>query len=515
MIIPSRGRALPAALAAVALVGGALVAWHYHRLGLTLSHYDARGHLVVARRIFDSLTPGWEQIGAVWLPLPHLLNMLPVQIDLFYRTGASGVAISIAAFALAAGALAWIARELTGSEVAAVVAAAVFALNPNTLYLQSTPMTEPLLLGLDALAVALLLAWLDGRRVATSAVGWSFALACLTRYEAWPVMVCALTAAAWALWRRGDPLPQAVRRVGAIAAYPGLAIAGFCAFSRVVIGQWFVASGFFVPENKALGKPILAAAEIWWGTHALSGSVMLALGAAGLAALAARALLRRHATALVALSFAATAAAPWVAFIKGHPFRIRYMVPLVAAEAVGAGVILGLVLTAVARWRPGPRATALSTAVALLFPVGAAIELKPLDRHAPMVVEAQWDQPNRPVRARVTAYLAAHYDGTTIMASMGALGHYMQDTSSAGFRISDFLQEGNGDLWRAALRDPRPFVGWILIEEKAEGGDMLSRLARKDPRFLDGFSRVAGGAGLALYRRNTPGQWGDTPHEGM
>ena len=67
-------------------------------LGLTLSHYDARGHLVVARRIVDSMTPGWQQIGAVWLPLPHLLNALPVQVDAWYRSGASAVAISIACF---------------------------------------------------------------------------------------------------------------------------------------------------------------------------------------------------------------------------------------------------------------------------------------------------------------------------------------------------------------------------------------------------------------------------------
>ena len=89
-------------------------AWHYHRLGLTLSHYDARGHLVVARRIFDSITPGWQQIGAVWLPLPHLLNALPVQVDACYRTGASAVAISIASYAIAAGAIAWIVLMLTG-----------------------------------------------------------------------------------------------------------------------------------------------------------------------------------------------------------------------------------------------------------------------------------------------------------------------------------------------------------------------------------------------------------------
>src|SRR3954464_11591312 len=94
--------------AAAAGTIGVAAAVRYHQLGLTLSHYDARGHLIVARRIIDSITPGWQQIGAVWLPLPHLLNMLPVQIDAFYRTGASAVAISIASFALATAAIAWI-----------------------------------------------------------------------------------------------------------------------------------------------------------------------------------------------------------------------------------------------------------------------------------------------------------------------------------------------------------------------------------------------------------------------
>ena len=81
MIIPSRRGALPIAICAAAIAAGAIAAWHYARLGLTLSHYDARGHLIVARRVLDSITPGWQQIGAVWLPLPHLLNLLPVQID--------------------------------------------------------------------------------------------------------------------------------------------------------------------------------------------------------------------------------------------------------------------------------------------------------------------------------------------------------------------------------------------------------------------------------------------------
>src|SRR3954447_26917275 len=99
---------VPIACAGAAAAAGAFIAWHYHALGLTLTHYDARGHLVVARRIFDSITPGWQQIGAVWLPLPHLLNAIPVQLDFFYRTGLSAVAISVLSFAAACAGIAWI-----------------------------------------------------------------------------------------------------------------------------------------------------------------------------------------------------------------------------------------------------------------------------------------------------------------------------------------------------------------------------------------------------------------------
>src|SRR5579872_3496209 len=126
MSVPPRRAAL-FALALLAAVVGALAAVHYQRLNLTLTHYDARGHLVVARRIADSITPGWQQIGAVWLPLPHLLNAIPVQADLLYRTGASAVLISIVSFAVTVGAIAWIVMTLTESAAAAVAASAVFA----------------------------------------------------------------------------------------------------------------------------------------------------------------------------------------------------------------------------------------------------------------------------------------------------------------------------------------------------------------------------------------------------
>jgi len=166
------------------------------------------------------------------------------------------------------------------------------------------------------------------------------------------------------------------------------------------------------------------------------------------------------------------------------------MVPLMAIEAIGAGIAAGFL--------PERRVRA-ACAVGLLALVG--YELRPLDASAPMVLEAQWDRPNLPLRDRVTACIPQPLGGNKIMASMGSLGHYMQEASRSGLSIRDFLHEGNGDIWLAALEQPQPYAAWMMIEEKAEGGDMLAQRAREHPDFLKGYTRVCEGAGLALYQR--------------
>jgi hypothetical protein len=128
-----------------------------------------------------------------------------------------------------------------------------------------------------------------------------------------------------------------------------------------------------------------------------------------------------------------------------------------------------------------------------------------------LILESQRDAANREGRQVVTAYLVTHSDGRTIMMSMGSLGHYMHDLSAHGFRIRDFLHEGNGDLWNFAITDPKAIVGWIVVEERAEGGDALYFEARRHPLFLDGFTRVAEGGGVALYRRVLPGSAATEP----
>ena len=458
--------------------------------GLSLAHYDARAHLVVARRIVDSLTPGWQQVGAVWLPLPHLLNMLPVQIDALYRTGLSAIAMSVASMALASWALSSIVMRATGSASGAIAACALLLLNPNVLYLQSTPMTEPLLLGTALAGIALTIDWIDDHRRWPVAAGVALAAACLTRYEAWPITAAAVVLTTAVLVRHGVPIGRALTATLRLALFPAIAIVLFLINSRWTVGAWFVSSGFFIPENtEALGHPLVAFRQVQDGLHRLSGTALVWSGYAGaVMTVATFARSRSRSSLLVVLSLAAAAALPWLAYLQGHPFRIRYDVPLVAACAALAGAGIGLLWT-----------RARITVAAAVVTV-ALWQSHPFDRAAPLVAESRLDAANTAGRRAVTDYLVRHYDRRTVMMSMGSLGHYMHDLSAHGFRIHDFVHEGNGDIWNFAVSQPLGVVGWIAIEEQAEGGDALHREARRHRAFLEGFTRVAEGGGVALYR---------------
>src|SRR5207253_3101242 len=91
------------------------------------------------------------------------------------------------------------------------------------------------------------------------------------------------------------------------------------------------------------GHPLEALAQIGWGVRELSGQAVLAVAIVGLSALFLGSLFnRQRAHGGIALALLAAAALPWAAFVRGHPYRIRYMVPLIAAEALGIGVAAGM-----------------------------------------------------------------------------------------------------------------------------------------------------------------------------
>ena len=495
MLFPSRRHLwdpgpVPTLLARLAVVLGLVAVGWYAGIGLTLAHYDAKAHLVVSRRILDSLTPGWEQIGAVWLPLPHLINMVPIQIDHLYRTGAFAIAISVMAHGVATASIAATVLALTSSRAGAVLAAALFATNPNVLYLQSTPMTEPLLFGLSTLQVFLFTTWvLAGQLTVPRAAGWVTVLACLTRYEAWPITAACYAASALAWWRRGRAIGDIAPVYARLSVYPVVTVVAFMAFSRITVGEWFVSGGFFVPDETLRGQPMAVIEKINEGLGLLGGGwlVLLTQIALVLATLVGLASAGR-APMLVPLSLFAAVTLPVVAYLAGHPFRLRYEVPLIVAAALTIGLVVGLLR----RWAP---------AITVVILALVLWERPPFDARAAMVAEAIRDR-SAVGRGYVTGCLRNRRDRGTILMSMGALGHYMYELSAAGFEIRDFLHEGNGPIWDSAFtRGPAPLVEWVIVEEVAEGGDAVIQRHRQFPSMLKDYERICSGGGIALYRR--------------
>ena len=72
----------------------------YFQRGQILLYGDAVAHINIARRVFDSRTPGLLQLGTVWLPLPHLLTMPFLVSDQAWSTGVGGSLPSMVCYVL-------------------------------------------------------------------------------------------------------------------------------------------------------------------------------------------------------------------------------------------------------------------------------------------------------------------------------------------------------------------------------------------------------------------------------
>src|SRR6202789_1760304 len=153
------------ALLSLVLTLAALAFCSQHQL--LLLYGDAVAHLHIARRIFDARTPGFRQLGSVWLPLPHLL-LVPFVLKMsWWQSGVAGAIPSMACYVASCVGLYRLALCFVRNAIA-WLAVVFFALNPGLLYFSTTAMTEPLFLA-EMVWAALLIA-LFARRSASGAV---------------------------------------------------------------------------------------------------------------------------------------------------------------------------------------------------------------------------------------------------------------------------------------------------------------------------------------------------------
>jgi hypothetical protein len=181
----SNRRELAAVILSLILLIAGFTVWLLQR-GYILYYGDAQAHLNISRGLFDARSPGFDQLGTVWLPSLHLLALPFVQNDWLWTTGLAGAIPVAGCFVVAGTCLYLAARQIFARAWSAIVVLACFALNPNLLYLSAIPMTESVFLAGLAVAFLSILRFKATQQLRYLVIGicasWFMSL---TRYDGW------------------------------------------------------------------------------------------------------------------------------------------------------------------------------------------------------------------------------------------------------------------------------------------------------------------------------------------
>lgn len=178
---------------------------YYYFNGLGLAYNDARSHLDIGRRVVEGLKPGMAQLGSVWLPLPHLLMIPTIWNDFMWHSGLAGAIISMISFVITGVLIYKFLEHFNVGVFGRLVGVIIFAANINILYLQSTAMTELLLLAVMTAGVYELMLWHKTGKVLNllKAAFWIM-LSTLTRYDGWFLFAFTSALVVLQVWRKNN-----------------------------------------------------------------------------------------------------------------------------------------------------------------------------------------------------------------------------------------------------------------------------------------------------------------------
>ena len=184
-----------------------LVSIYYYLLyfhnNLSLAYNDARSHLDIGRRVVEGLKPGIAQLGSVWLPLNHILMIPLVWNDFMWYSGLAGSFWSMLSY-VGTGILIYkFLEKINVGVVGKIFGVLVFTVNLNVLYLQSTAMTELLLLFTMTAGCYYLMLWQkeDNLLDLIKSSFWIM-LSTLVRYDGWLLLLLVGGIVAFQTWKK-------------------------------------------------------------------------------------------------------------------------------------------------------------------------------------------------------------------------------------------------------------------------------------------------------------------------
>jgi Dolichyl-phosphate-mannose-protein mannosyltransferase len=499
--LKSRKSFYPAICLLLVAAWSASAIWFFYRKGELFYYGDSEAHLNIARRVLDSQTPGYDQIGRIWLPLPHLLMIPLARIDSLWRSGLAGSLPTAVCFVVAGVFLFCAVHRIFGSTAAAV-STALFVTNPNLLYLQSTAMTEPIFLACFLALFYFTVRFRETQgKFAAAAAGIAASLGGLARYEGWFVIPFAVVYFLWAArkqriviaalfailaaigpalwlahnwWLTSDVLdfyrgPNSPMSIQGVASYPGH-------------GNWRVAWQYY-----RTAASLCAGASLFW------------LGLAGaLVAVWKRAIWPALLLTLPAVFYVwsmHSAATPiFVPTLWPNSFyNTRYGLAVLPLLAFGSGALVTLAPRPVQTW----------AAVAVLAAGVAPWVLHPNREKWVVWEEAFVNSAGRREWTREAAdYLREHYlRGSGIITSFGDLTGIFR---AMGLPLRETFTADNGVPWLATIKRPdlRLWQEWAVVTGGDDVQSALNRAGRYGTRYRLEKMIVAGREPvIEIYRR--------------
>jgi Dolichyl-phosphate-mannose-protein mannosyltransferase len=514
-----RRRTVVAVTLAASLVGAAALAWSL-LADLVLAYGDSRSHLDIARRVLDSRTPSFAQLGTVWLPVPHILLQPFILIDPLWQTGLAGGLVGLICLAITAVAVFGSIRLMTQHRLAPWIGVAVLLTNPNLLYIHTTALTEPVLLMAMTASAYFLVRWTrDGRISSLVAAGALSALAVGSRYDGWfYALASSAVVLVVVLWRTRSP-QKAEGLTLAYCVLPVFAMFLWFYYNWLIWGDALefqrgqYSAQFQQASFAALGKlktrGDLPLSILTYGLTALhtNGGLLLGLAGAGLATYLVS--LRRLGGSMAPLVFLSAVPFNILALYGGQSiimlpetdpagyFNVRYGLMLVPAVAVFAAYGFDRL----ARVAPGGL-VATGAAALLLAQVAVYVPQWPLS--VITITEGLYGPSARPPRSTAAQYLRAHYAGGGILLDDS---DYTTDGGSlvlfeTGLPLREYIATYSDQLWARALTDPASQVEWIFMHTHTRE-DRVAGALLGSPVLDQQYTLVFEDQGFGLYQRTT------------
>lgn len=471
-------------LSAISVV--AFLIYLFDKLGL--AYNDARSHLDIARRVVEGLTPGFAQLGSVWLPLPHLLMVPTVWNNFFWHTGLSGALQSMIGFVITGILIYAFLKAINVGLYGRLFGVFIFVANLNILYLQSTAMTELLLLVTMTAGAYELLLWERTEKM-THFIWMSFfiMLATLVRYDGWFLFLFAAGIIAILTFiKRGYKVTEG--RLFFFFTLAGFGIVLWFLWNLAIFKDplYFIYGPYSAHTQQeqllaagnlaTKGNMLFSIKTYFFALAYNSNTFILLLGIAGLALMAFDKKIKLT-TKLVLVALLAPLffnilalymgqSVLFIAGIDGNTwFNVRYGIMMMPSIAVFVGYLVHRL----------PSLRVVLVGLVLMITAFTFI-----NQDAVTIDDARVGSSQKNV-TEVSSWLNQHamnQDGYVLI----SVASHDAIVFSSGLPMSKFIHEGTGKYWQMATANPDKWARWIIMRTNDEN-DQTFKLIHNTPGF--------------------------------